>query len=262
MKVIRHAGLKDRLSTSRQWLCWPKAKQRDELTVTEEFKVIESVSHDRILSLGHVAMNHFRIILSHPEGQEMEEAVPECFPNFYGTQRFGNFDADQPVWPERKDRFLISQYQAALFNLFLAGRLKKIHWALCDGDLFTRTNGRRVFRVQTLDELEGEKTVSPAIPTGPILGYKMPKSSNTFEVDFMESRGIDPERFREFGKMAMGGRRPLWVYPQNMRVEKNGLETSILSFSLPSGSYATILLQTMLDPEFYLTDHKHWVCFD
>ena len=42
-------------------------------------------------------------------------------------------------------------------------------------------------------------------------------------------------------------RRPLWTKPKNLKYERNENNELILSFSLPTGSYATIFLWTILD---------------
>jgi len=42
-------------------------------------------------------------------------------------------------------------------------------------------------------------------------------------------------------------RRPLWTKPKNLKYERNENNDLILSFSLPTGSYATIFLWTVLD---------------
>ncbi|MBQ2599863.1 tRNA pseudouridine(13) synthase TruD [bacterium] len=39
-----------------------------------------------------------------------------------------------------------------------------------------------------------------------------------------------------------GFRRPLWTKPKNLKYERNENDDLILSFSLPTGSYATIFL--------------------
>ena len=42
-------------------------------------------------------------------------------------------------------------------------------------------------------------------------------------------------------------RRPLWTKPKNLKYERNENDDLLLSFSLPTGSYATIFLWTVLD---------------
>ena len=42
-------------------------------------------------------------------------------------------------------------------------------------------------------------------------------------------------------------RRPLWTKPKNLKYERNEKNDLILSFSLPTGSYATIFLWTVLE---------------
>jgi tRNA(Glu) U13 pseudouridine synthase TruD len=58
---------------------------------------------------------------------------------------------------------------------------------------------------------------------------------------------VDPERFRPPpGLRARGARRPFRVRPEGLRVEAAGPGALALAFELPSGSYATVLVEELL----------------
>ena len=60
--------------------------------------------------------------------------------------------------------------------------------------------------------------------------------------------GLTLDRFREFGDLTLGTRRPLVVRPSELTV-RSELEGLRFDFTLPAGIYATTLLREMLLPE-------------
>ncbi len=258
LRWIKHAGLKDRMATARQWLAWPKSRERHAPESGDQYHILLQTAHHRTLHIGHVAQNHFSLLVQHGQNTPLCENLARVFPNFYGTQRFANYDPDQPLWPERKNAFLVSQYQAALFNLYLRERWKQSRLTLHEGDLFTRTNGKRVFKVQSTDELKSDLSTQPALPTGPLPGYKMIQAETEFELRFLQRHCPDLERFRQFGKIAKGARRPLWVSANNLKIQSIDTRTSKLAFSLPSGSYATIYISYLCNSSFYEKPQLDW----
>jgi len=265
MKWIKHAGLKDRLSTSRQYLCWEKKRQRTALRDGHHYRVLNETEHDRALHTGQVARNHFRLQLNiNSESNEsaIRNLFPERIPNFFGPQRFAGMDPEHPSWPEKKDRFLVSQFQASIFNLYLRKRFLTHSFEIFPEDLFTRSNGGRVFRVEDLNEFKEDEPDRPiAIPTGPLPGYKIKSSEHTLEKTFFKDLDLNLQDFRVFGKIALGTRRPLWVFPELEQVSC-GNSTASLSFSLPGGSYATVLLSFMLNARFMTDAMNLWPRFD
>jgi tRNA(Glu) U13 pseudouridine synthase TruD len=73
-----------------------------------------------------------------------------------------------------------------------------------------------------------------------------PNSSDAFQVEreFLKSlKFFELDAFDKFQLYAF--RRPLLVFPQNMKFEFDTENNIILEFSLPTGSYATVLLGTV-----------------
>jgi len=150
--------------------------------------------------------------------------------------------------------------QAWYFNLYLKERLMDCGFECSADDLFTRTNGSRVFQVENLKELDLTGR-SQAFPTGPIPGYKMGKRLPAREKRFFGVQALDLEDFRRYGKIALGARRPLWVAPvwHGCVVKESELQ---LQFELPAGSYATILLAFLEDPQFYEKEMTSWTMYE
>jgi tRNA pseudouridine13 synthase len=150
-------------------------------------------------------------------------------PNYYGAQRVGG-DAPAlgydllvgrgPRLPHARLKFALSAYQAALFNRVLAIR------------------GRR--------RLAGD-LCEDGVPTGPIFGSEMRwPSDEAAELEESVLRGEDlpPDAWRRFGNLTLGTRRKLHVpVDADIRPVEGGFW---LTFSLPAGSYATVLLEEIL----------------
>ena len=76
----------------------------------------------------------------------------------------------------------------------------------------------------------------------------------------MQRHGVQPEKFREFRRLTPGSRRPLVVRPSDLICEQHIEErTATFGFTLPPGSYATVLLREFMgsgiEPESGRTEH-------
>ena len=125
-----------------------------------------------------------------------------------------------PRLPFSQLKFALSAYQSVLFNRVLA----------------FRGPGRR----------RGDLDID-AVPTGPMFGPTMAwPTGEALEIE----RGVLAEEhlpdgaWERFGKLTQGTRRKLWVpVSAEIRPETDGFT---LRFDLPSGSYATVLLEQIL----------------
>ncbi len=121
--------------------------------------------------------------------------------------------------PRRLLTLFLHAYQSLLFNRVLSERLS-VSKSPLEGDIMK--NG---------------------VPTGPIYGYRVPLASGTqgeIEERVLEEEGEGfMERAREWG--LKGSRRPLWL-PVDLKISGD-----TVSFFLPKGSYATMVLREILD---------------
>ncbi len=147
-------------------------------------------------------------------------------------------------------RLLVSALQSYLFNKVLERRLPKMSIVL-PGDYCAKHDNGAAFLVDSdPDAAAKEQPRADAheiSPTGPLFGYRMSKPGSLvgiMEEEVLKEFNLTPESFS--GSMgAPGGRRPMRLFPTHMSLasgdDKHGpfLE---LAFTLPSGSYATVLL--------------------
>lgn len=216
--------------------------------------------HRNKLKTGHVAANRFSIILSQVPQNAMDAAAAIAdslrksgLPNYYGTQRFGiqlrNVDRAIAILRRgkargKKEGFMVSVLQSALFNLWLKERMERDDFdTLIMGDLVQKTDTGGMFVVEDLQEAAHRFSERKIIYTGPIFGYKMRPAGDQagrHEHRLLESFGLGVEAFRPL--KAAGSRRSAVLHLEDLTVEpaSEGLR---FRFTLPSGAYATTLLR-------------------
>ena len=186
-----------------------------------------------------------------PFGQPAERNVLEALANGKSNQQ-----ACKTISHSLR-KLWINAFQSTCFNEVLKRRIKEKTWdKIIEGDLVCRNDAwGRTFNIST-EELESEDIVerlnSFAIsPSGPLWGVKMRMASG-------EARAIEQEELKKCGvtesnlliikKDAKGSRRPLRVSIGNASMET--VDDSIrLRFDLPAGSYATVVVQYLLNGE-------------
>ncbi|MEI8196913.1 MAG: tRNA pseudouridine(13) synthase TruD [Phycisphaerae bacterium] len=149
-------------------------------------------------------------------------------------------------------QLLVSALQSHLFNEVLARRLPKMT-AVLPGDLCWKHDNGAVFAVgETVEAVLIEQPRADAheiSPSGPMFGWKMTQPPATSLVGIMESEiltanGLSLEAFRG-PSGSHGARRSLRFFPKEMVIQ-TGTDTRgaylQFDFTLPSGSYATVLL--------------------
>lgn len=265
---VGYAGRKDRFAVTRQCFSVPALDpERAAELAMEGVRVLRAVRHPHKLRTGHLAGNRFELCVNGASEEAVagveaaaRRVAESGLPNRFGEQRFGrggeNVDNAQRlmqggrVKDRRQARFLVSALQAAVFNAVLAGRelpLDRVE----NGDLARRTDSGGLFVVEDA-ELENERAARFEISaTGPIFGRRMEQPTGAVrarEEDAMRELGLDPEALTPpRGVRMRGTRRPLRVPVQDLAVEgATDGEPLQLRFELPSGSYATVLLEELL----------------
>jgi len=249
----------------------------------EKIKIVSQHYHSNKIRLGHLKGNRFFIRLKKvtPTAAAMiQEAMHSIklygMPNYFGYQRFGiegdNYQKGQAIVEKRlKERnvkmrkMYVSAYQSHLFNLWLSRRIeiskliksfdiseltallnmpehdilsmkKQSHpFKLIEGDTMMHYPHGRLFAFEANDEeirRFDERLVSP---TGLLSGNRVKSSEGQAELIEKEfSMPIDAD----------GARRYAWVFPDEMESEYRENEAWMeLHFSLPKGSYATVLVE-------------------
>ncbi len=249
----------------------------------EGIKVISKTYHNNKLRIGHLKGNRFYIKVKKvnpTSAAKIDEALKNIskvgMPNFFGYQRFGN-DGDNHILGEklakgearernpRVKRLLINAYQSHLFNLWLSRRLEinslvtsftteeletllnlpsttvkkmqaQMHpFKLINGDIMEHYPYGKLFEFEDNAEDVSRFNERQISVTGLLCGKKVKIASSLageIEKDFDDTINAD------------GARRFAWVYPTEIEGRFNKVEAQYeMNFTLPKGSYATVLIE-------------------
>jgi tRNA pseudouridine13 synthase len=285
-REVGTAGLKDRHAITRQMVSVPKtAAQQLHVLESDGIRILGTSWHTNKLRPGHLNGNRFNILVrqTNPDaGRLIEPLLARLklvgLPNFYGPQRFGqggetaqlglallsvdSRGADCPgdsagvseFRPKRKlnpflKKLALSAAQSKLFNLYLSCRIRDgLLSQVLDGDIMVKRPFGGIFRVTEVQKEQQRFDNRETVHAGPIFGRKMFAASALAaarEAEVMNSAGLNEKSFDGFGKLLQGTRRPNLVYVDDLRAERE-TEGMRLRFSLPAGSYATVLLREVM----------------
>ena len=280
---VGYSGMKDRRARTRQWYSARVAKLKEGISARFEeagLDILRLERNNRKLRIGSHKSNQFRLLLRGFSGcaQDFERRLQlleaSGAPNYFGSQRFGRELSNLPGalamlrQPEEQGHvrhklretrsILFSAARAYVFNQLLSRRIRGGHWSTyVEGDVLNLDKTQRFFTVSVnswnqdlVDRLE-----SLDIHLTGLLPGK--SGSNNRYV----TRGIAADMeclvCKDFSDIVNGlarwgvkeGRRPL-----RFRIERLGWhwldsETLELSFSLPTGAYATSLLRELCQVE-------------
>lgn len=263
---IGYAGRKDRVAVATQWLSVPELEPERALELElPGLRVLEAARHPHKLRTGHLKANRFRITVRGADAEQcavaegrLAEMCRTGMPNRFGEQRMGRggenveragrlLAGGSPGRDRRAARFLISALQAAVFNDVLSRRSLPLASVECGDIAFIHESGGR-FLVEDLTREAPRAEAFEISATGPIFGTRMTAPAGAVaerEGAVLRDWGIDlaalvPPR----GIRLRGARRPLRVAPEAAVLERTDDGVG-LCFSLPPGSYATVLLQQL-----------------
>lgn len=151
------------------------------------------------------------------------------------------------VHPRLKKLYL-SAYQSSLFDRVLDLRLPRLDTVI-EGDVAFKHSNGACFIVHDADAENARAETFEISATGPMFGWKMklPEGpSLDLERQVMTDEGLALEQFDVGGGLGMEGeRRPFRVQVNEpaVRMDERSL---IVTFSLPRGSYATVVLSEIM----------------
>jgi len=272
------AGLKDRHAVTRQWLsvparCEPRLKELQH----PQIRVLELGRHSNKLRPGHLRGNRFRVVVRHTRAQPLALVQPILahllqggVPNYFGEQRFGRDNetllqgldllrgAQHPRdIPRARRKFLLrlalSAVQSALFNRVLAERVAgdRLH-QIREGEVLQVVASGGPFVVTDVAREQERHDQREVVPAGPMFGPKMKPAQGPAaarELAVLASAGLTPAAFERYPDLTSGTRRALVVWPGDLDVQSAGPHALQASFTLPSGSYATVLLRELMGDE-------------
>jgi tRNA pseudouridine13 synthase len=262
------AGLKDRRAVTRQMVSAPaRAEARLNQLDGDGIRLLSVSRHGNKLKPGHLHGNRFRILLRDASADAAARLPPiierlrrDGLANFYGPQRFGR-DGEtvllglsllrrQPATAKPRSPFLrklaLSAAQSALFNHCLACRMADgLLRRVLSGEAMARWPFGGLFVVEDVAAEQARLEAREIVPAGPMFGRKMFRvaaEAAEREEKVLTDAGLTPAAFADFGKLLSGTRRHNLIYVDDLTadIEAEGVR---LSFTLPAGSYATVLLR-------------------
>jgi tRNA pseudouridine13 synthase len=211
----------------------------------------------------------------------LQELSTFGMPNFFGSQRFGhenkNYSKGQAILEGKlkvrspKEReFLLNAYQSHLFNQWLNERIeisrlikefsvdelsnfleldkttlktikKQPHFfKIFEGDLLHHYPYGKLFELSSLETESQRFMQRDSVPTGLLSGKKV-KRALSFAYEKYE------KKYDIITSLVNGTRRYAWVYIDDMEAGYKEKENQLeLNFSLPKGSYATVMIEQLL----------------
>jgi len=220
--------------------------------------------HRNKLRAGHLLGNRFYIVVLHPEPEASAraEAVAQALQirgvaNYYGPQRFG-INGDNALrgqqalrghGPRQRwlRRFLLSAYQSALFNAWLAERVRR-GWfdRLLTGDVAKKTDTGGLFDVVDAETERPRFEQGEITYTGPIYGARMRWAGGqpgALEREVLEAAGVTVEALRQ--ARLDGSRHTARLFPWELDIAPHP-EGLLFTLALPKGSYATTVLREFM----------------
>jgi tRNA pseudouridine13 synthase len=275
------AGLKDRHAVTRQLVSVPaEVEPRLGQLEGDSIRLLNVSRHTNKLKPGHLHGNRFRILVRATAAEAGERLPPLLdrlrrlgLPNFYGPQRFGHDGetvhlglamlrtspvADAPGSPRSERRpnvrspFLrklaLSAAQSALFNHYLACRMRDgLLWTVIAGDVMGKWPFGGLFVAEDLPREQARFDARETVQAGPIFGRKTfaaaAEAANRENATLREAN-LDRAALGRFGKLLQGTRRHNLIYLDDLTGQIDS-EGARLSFTLPAGSYATVLLREL-----------------
>jgi tRNA pseudouridine13 synthase len=146
-------------------------------------------------------------------------------------------------------RLLISAYQSQLFNAYLALRIQRgLFDKIMMGDLAKKTDTGGMFVVEDATTDQARFDRRQITFTGPLFGYKMRQplaDAAALEAEILATSPVTTEQWRKH--RTDGNRRVgrIFLQPIDVKPVAYGVR---LSFYLPKGAYATILLREVMKP--------------
>ncbi|BBP42645.1 tRNA pseudouridine(13) synthase TruD [Thiosulfativibrio zosterae] len=255
-RYVGYAGKKDRQAVTRQWFSvhLPGKPNPDlDLLNLDNVEVLKVQRHQKKCQTGCLAGNRFVLVLRDLQGNltqlqtRLQSIQQQGVPNYFGEQRFGKdmgnlkqaeaLFAQLPAERAAKKRHKLSAAQQNQRGLYISAARS---W------IFNQVLNQRILAKCWADEIEGDLLNLESLPTGPLVGrgrLGVAGKALALETEVMaeftewlnalEHLGLQQER------------RALVLKPQAMTwaLQDQHLQ---LAFSLPAGSYATMLVRELV----------------
>lgn len=263
---IGYAGLKDKRATTIQYITIPKKYSKEiKLFRSPKIQILESTLHNAKLNIGDLEGNRFKINLHNVEVEDINHIqkilkiiTRSGMPNYFGYQRFGKDDVenlakakeliygDGIVKDKKLSKMLIAAYQSNFFNAWLVERLQlsKEEFVLLNGDVFIDLEKDTIFTPKAITKnIENDFKNFKITPTGLLPGRKVFRAmSDALKIE---------EKYDDLYIQDKGYRREAIVFPRDISCKYDAANKICnLDFTLPKGSYATVLVEFLANKNF------------
>jgi tRNA pseudouridine13 synthase len=263
--AIGYAGLKDRhaLTTQCFTVHLPGRPEPDWSALADgEIEVLSATRHHRKLQRGALRGNRFRLTVRDLAGdggalaQRLAQIGRVGVPNYFGEQRFGRDAANLAAAdallrgtrrPRQEQGLLLSAARSHLFNAVLGARVEGGSWDhVLAGDVMQLDGRSALFRADSPEEDTVARAARLEIhPTGPLPGRRGRALEAAADVARIERDALAPHRDWVEGLARLGveaDRRALRLPVRELSWEA-APDVLRLSFFLPAGGYATMVLR-------------------
>ncbi len=275
---VSFAGLKDRNAVTRQWFSVDMARREEpdwSALEDDRLKILQITRHAKKLRRGALKGNRFLLRLRDVQtasnenldqaakesvAQRLEQIAQRGVPNYFGEQRFGRdgenveravamFRGEYEPRNRNERGILLSAARSEIFNQICAARVEQNTWdATLPGDWFALAGSRSGFLVEEIDaEIERRIAEFDIHPTGALWGKGDLHSGGTvkaLEMQIAENHAELRQGLENAGLEQ--DRRPLRLVPESLEWNWTEADQLELSFSLPAGSYATMVLRELM----------------
>lgn len=266
---VGYAGLKDRHGITTQWFSVHMPGMADpdwSALETQNIRILETLRHSKKLRRGALKENRFSIVLRSIEG-DMTQLIERCetikingVPNYFGKQRFGHdmdnlrfaenmFTLEERI-PRHKKSIYLSAARSWIFNTLLSQRISENSWnQYLPGEAFMLNGKSACFKDDDSPDIKQRIADGQIHPTGVLWGvgeHMVAQQAESLEADIVSRFPRFKEGLEAFKVQRL--RRALRVYPGDFQWAFEDTQCR-LDFTLPSGSYATMVLRELLELE-------------
>ncbi len=265
-RFVSYAGLKDKYAVARQWFSvhLPGKAMPDIVKEQTEFSILKHERHHKKLKQGCIEKNSFILILKslkanqHHVETRLKQIAVKGIPNYFGRQRFGihgnNIQAAEALLSGKlktnrsKQSIYLSALRSKLFNDYLSMRVQDNTWdRVLEKDKLILSGTHSIFDVSvddSMDKLQQRLNTGDLHIAGPLPGedietmFSFCHTQNEqwcYYCDLLKNKRIKTHW------------RALRVIPDNMAWHWLAEDQLRLSFDLPSGCFATTVLNALGD---------------
>ena len=271
--AVSYAGMKDRHAITSQWfsLHMPGMDNPDFTDlVTDEFKILKMVRHNRKLKRGALSGNRFKIRITELSGdietldKKLQLIEQQGVPNYFGNQRFGRgmgniskaeklFNRELKKVKKQQRGLYLSAARSWIFNQVLSKRINMSNWLTpILGEVFM-LNGKSACFVNAGENKQSIDVINQRLLNREInlTACLWGEGESMASEEVLELETSVADEFKELAEGLQSARlkqerRALRLVPENLcwSVNDNVLE---LGFDLPTGTYATMVLRECVE---------------